>query len=117
MPTAVSPSASSRRVTGTMTPDPPARSSAAASSRDGVVSPSRTGHLQLAVEAGPLAGVAGRGLLVDEEQQRGAVAGQADGADPPAGARGLPPPPVPSPPARTAGGPPAGWGAGHRPLL
>src|SRR4051794_41729822 len=124
MPTAVSPSASSRRVTGTMTPDPPARSVtpdpparsvtpdpparsvtpdpparswAANSSRDGVVSPSRTGDLQLAVEAGALAGVAGRPLLVDEDQQRGAVAVQADVADPLAGARGLPPPPPHAP--------------------
>src|SRR3712207_7780229 len=77
MPTAVSPSASSRRVTGTI-----GCSKAAASSRDGVVSPSRTGDLQLAVEAGALAGVAGRSLLVDEEQQRVAVAVQADVAHP-----------------------------------
>src|SRR5688500_19361035 len=77
MPTAVSPSASSLRVTGTT-----GRSSAANSSRDGEVSPSRTGHLQLAVEAAALAGVAGRALLVDEHEQRVAVAVQAHVAHP-----------------------------------
>src|SRR3712207_8864366 len=114
MPTAVSPSASSRRVTGTITRPRPARSSAANSSRDGEVSPSRTGDLQLAVEAGPLAGVAGRALLVDEEQQRVAVAVQADVADPLAVPGGLPLHPVLAPAARPVGGPAAGQGAAQR---
>src|SRR3712207_8121321 len=112
MPTAVSPSASSRRVTGTI-----GCSKAAASSRDGVVSPSRTGDLQLAVEAGALAGVAGRALLVDEDQPRVAVAVQADVADPLAGPRGLPPSPVLPPAARPVGGPAGGVGGGPPPLL
>src|SRR4051794_21671946 len=123
MPTAVSPSASSRRVTGTMTPDPPARSVtpdpparswAATSSRDGMVSPSRTGDLQLAVEAGALAGVAGRPLLVDEDQQRVAVAVQADVADPLAVPGGLALHPVLAPAARPVGGPARGQGAAQR---
>src|SRR3954447_8875689 len=114
MPTAVSPSASSRRVTGTMTPDPPARSRAANSSRDGVVSPSRTGDLQLAVEAGALAGVAGRPLLVDEDEQRVAVAVQPDVADPLAVAGGLALHPVLAPAARPVGGPARGEGAAQR---
>src|SRR3712207_9481042 len=98
MPTAVSPSASSRRVTGTI-----GCSRAAASSRDGVVSPSRTGDLQLAVEAGALAGVACRALLVDEEQQRVAVAVQADIAHPLAAPGGLPLSPLPPPTGRESG--------------
>src|SRR3712207_642228 len=106
MPTAVSPSASSRRVTGTI-----GCSRAAASSRDGVVSPSRTGDLQLAVEAGALAGVAGRALLIDEEQQRVAVAVQADVAHPLAGPGGLPLYPVLAPAGRPGGGPAGGQGA------
>src|ERR671915_1045401 len=106
MPTAVSPSASSRRVTGTI-----GWSSAANSARDGEVSPSRTGDLQPAVEAGALAGVAGRALLVDEHQQRVAVAVQADVADPLAVPGGLALHPVLAPAARPVGGPPGGEGA------
>src|SRR5918997_429078 len=102
MPTAVSPSASSRRVTGTI-----GWSRAANASRDGEVSPSRTGDLQRAVEARALAGVAGRSLLVDQDQQRVAVAVQPDVADPLAGGGGAPPPP-PLPPAAPPGGPPGG---------
>src|ERR687886_3019849 len=109
MPTAVSPSASSRRVTGSI-----GWSAAAASSRDGVVSPSRTGDLQLAVEAGALAGVAGRALLVDEDQQRVAVAVQADVAHPLAVPGGLPLHPVLAPAARPVGGPAGGQGAAQR---
>src|SRR5919107_2174124 len=112
MPTAVSPSASSRRVTGTI-----GWSSAANSSRDGVVSPSRTGHLQLAVEAGALAGVAGRALLVDEEQQRVAVAVQPHVADPLAVPGGLPLHPVLPAAARPVGGPARGQRAGQPPAL
>src|SRR4028119_802623 len=89
MPTAVSPSASSRRVTGTI-----GWSRAANASRDGEVSPSRTGDLQLAVEAGALAGVAGRALLVDEDQQGVTVAVQPDVADPLPGPGGLAPDPA-----------------------
>src|ERR671921_1078400 len=109
MPTAVSPSASSRRVTGSI-----GWPAAAASSRDGVVSPSRTGDLQLAVEAGALAGVAGRPLLVDEDQQRVAVAVQADVADPLAVPGGLALHPVLAPAARPVGGPAGGEGAVQR---
>src|SRR3712207_6501463 len=100
MPTAVSPSASSRRVTGTI-----GWSRAANASGDGAVSPSRTGDLQRAVEAGALAGVAGRPLLVDEHQQRVAVAVQAHVADPLAVSGGLPLHPVLAPAARPVGGP------------
>src|ERR671916_2904382 len=109
MPTAVSPSASSRRVTGTI-----GWSSAANSSRDGEVSPSRTGDLQRAVEARALAGVAGRSLLVDEHQQRVAVAVQAHVADPLAVSGGLPLHPVLAPAARPVSGPAGGEGAAQR---
>src|SRR5919112_1599058 len=101
MPTAVSPSASSRRVTGTM-----GWSRAANASRLGAVSPSRTGDLQRAVEAGALAGVAGRALLVDEDQQRVAVAVQPDVADPLAVTGGLALDPVLPPRAAPEGRPP-----------
>src|SRR5918997_6067383 len=109
MPTAVSPSASSRRVTGTI-----GWSWAATPSRDGEVSPSRTGDLQLAVEAAALAGVAGRALLVDEHQQRVAVAVQAHVADPLAVPGGLALHPVLAPAARPVGGPAGGQGAVQR---
>src|SRR3712207_3482344 len=109
MPTAVSPSASSRRVTGTI-----GWSRAANASGDGAVSPSRTGDLQRAVEAGALAGVAGRPLLVDEHQQRVAVAVQAHVADPLAVPGGLPLHPVLAPAARPVGGPAGGEGAAQR---
>src|SRR5918997_2885137 len=109
MPTAVSPSASSRRVTGTI-----GWSRAANASRDGEVSPSRTGDLQRAVEAGALAGVAGRALLVDQDQQGVAVAVQPDVADPLAVAGGLALHPVLAPAARPVGGPAGGEGAAQR---
>src|SRR3712207_2831773 len=109
MPTAVSPSASSRRVTGTT-----GWSRAANASRDGAVSPSRKGDLQRAVEAGALAGVAGRALLVDHDQQRVAVAVQPDVADPLAVPGGLPLHPVLPPAARPVGGPAGGEGTAQR---
>src|SRR3954454_2304317 len=134
MPTAVSASASSRRVTGTT-----GWSSAANSSRDGVVTPSLTpcllratpeplrstlaetlpnpssrGHLQRPVEAGALAGVARRALLVDEEQQRVAVAVQPDVAHPLAVAGGLPLDPVLAAAARPVRRPPGRERAAQR---
>src|SRR3712207_9292884 len=110
MPTAVSPSASSRRVTGTT-----GWSRAANASRDGAVSPSRTGDLQRAVEAGPLAGVAGRALLVDQDEQRVAVAVQPDVPDPPAGGGWFGPHPRIAPAGRPRGGAARGGGGGPRP--
>src|SRR3954453_22447722 len=104
MPTAVSASASSLRVTGTT-----GWSSRANSSRVGLVTPSlmpcplarfrnrsaprsflaatlanasSRGDPQRPVEAPPLPGAAGRALLVDEDQQRVAVAVQPHLADP-----------------------------------
>src|SRR5918998_1428918 len=109
MPTAVSPSASSLRVTGTI-----GWSWAANSSRAGEVSPSRTDDLQLAVEAGPLAGVAGRALLVDEDQQGVTVAVQPDVADPLPVSGGLALDPVLAPAARPVRGPAGGQRATQR---
>src|SRR3954452_19705439 len=137
MPTAVSASASSRRVTGTT-----GWSSSANSSRVGLVTPSLTpclpratpeplrsslaelaamlanpssrGHLQGTVEAGPLPRVAGRALLVDQDQQRVAVAVQAHLADPLPVPGGLALHPVLAPAAGPVGGPPGGKGAVQR---
>src|SRR3712207_8459068 len=109
MPTAVSPSASSRRVTGTT-----GWSRAANASRDGAVSPSRTGDLQRAVEAGALAGVAGRALLVDQDQQRVVVGVQPEVADPLAVPGGIPLLPGIPPAARPGRGPAGGEGGALR---
>src|SRR4051812_24919023 len=103
MPTAVSLSASSRRVTGTT-----GAVAAANSAREGVVSPSRMLHRQVPVEAAPLAGVAGRALLVDEQQQRIAVTVEPDVAQPLPVAGGLPLHPVLLSAARPVGGPAGG---------
>src|SRR4051794_28069138 len=109
MPTAVSLSASNRRVTGTT-----GASRAAKSAREGRVSPSRTLHLQLPVEAAALAGVAGRALLVDQQQQGVAVAVQPDVAAPLPGTGGLSLPPVLLAAARPVGGPAGAEGAVQR---
>src|SRR4051794_27838770 len=69
---------------------------------------------QLAVEAGALAGVAGRALLVDEHQQRVAVAVHPHAAHPLAVARRLPLHPVLAPAARPVGGAAGGQGPVQR---
>src|SRR5688572_21424388 len=143
MPTAVSLSARSLRVTGTMTPPLPARPSAANSSRAGDRTPNLTLHLpratpapiraslaamlpnpssrgtpldrrQRAVETAPLAGVARRPLLLDEHQQRVAVAVQSHVADPLPVARRLALDPVLVPAARPVRRPARGQRAVQR---
>src|SRR5688500_16098061 len=141
MPTAVSLSASNRRVTGTTawcsaansarvgdvtpnlmlclpraTPEPLRSSPADLAAM--LANPSSRGRpldrLQRAMEARPLSGVTGRALLVDPHEQRVAVAVEPDVADPLAMARRLALHPVLVPAARPVGGPPGGPGAVQR---
>ena len=114
MPTAVSLSASSRRVTGT-TGWSSRRELLAAGAGDAEPHarlPSTAGSG--AVEAAALAGVAGRALLVDQQEQRVAVAVQAHVAHPLAVPRGLALHPVLAAAARPVGRPAGGEGAVQR---